>query len=136
MRLGNERRHGQKDKRATKRKLDSDLKVDDDDDDGELPIDVTYYIYVTKPPGPVLTSKPYAALLSAIASELPCCVENIVKSEITWKPKLPKSADKLPLQNEIGYTALVMDIEAKTPEKRVVLLYMPPPMKPGDEPVV
>ncbi|KAF8217328.1 hypothetical protein K438DRAFT_1798652, partial [Mycena galopus ATCC 62051] len=122
----------QKDKHATKRKLDSNSKSTDmvrskgkkkkvdDDDHGGLPIDVTYYIYrsggkvaaddvLQKGPFHVLTSEPYASLLSAIASELPCRVEHIVKSKITWKLKLPKSADKLPLQNEIGYMALPVD---------------------------
>ncbi|KAK6969285.1 hypothetical protein R3P38DRAFT_3229228 [Favolaschia claudopus] len=84
--------------------------------------------------GPIIppVTAPYDELLAAIASELPCLVQNINQSKILWKTKKPASGEKSPLGKAIGYEAMVDDVKKKA--SRVVVLYMPPPTKPMDDP--
>ncbi|KAJ7906108.1 hypothetical protein B0H13DRAFT_2274196, partial [Mycena leptocephala] len=158
-----ERRAEKKRAENSKRKHDSDCEDDKPKakkskgkkkSSDDPPQTITYYINIPKPPpitskkrgtkaseddtlqkGPfsLPISEPYSTLLSAIASELPCRVENINQSKITWKPKKPKNGNKLPLGKDTGYEAMVTEMEGKAPESRVVLLYMPPPTKPMEE---
>ncbi|KAJ7921024.1 hypothetical protein B0H13DRAFT_2418679 [Mycena leptocephala] len=140
--------------KAKKGKVKKDTKSESDDDPP-----ITYYINIPKPvpatskkrassskaseddtmvqrgPFTLPPSDSYADLLTAIAAELPCREEHIVTSKITWKPKKPKNAEKLPLSKATGYDAMVKEMEGKVPEGRVVLLFMPPPVKPMDDEV-
>ncbi|KAJ6512593.1 hypothetical protein C8R45DRAFT_1206632 [Mycena sanguinolenta] len=130
-------------KAKKKKKLDADPEI-------------TYYIFIPKPAVPtqmkarrgakaaaleeiqrgpfsLSISEPYEALLSSIATELPCRIADINESQILWKPKKPKNAEKLRLAKEKGYKAMIMELEGKTVDNLVVLLYMPPPNKPMED---
>ncbi|KAK7037181.1 hypothetical protein R3P38DRAFT_3481279 [Favolaschia claudopus] len=124
-------------------------------DSDEPPPSITYYIKIPKEaPAPTKkrTPKPteddtlqkgpfilpmsasYLDLLSAIATELPCLVENINQSKIMWKTKKPLTGDKFPLGKAVGYAAMVEELKGKA--ERVVILFMPPPNKPMEEPML
>ncbi|KAJ7741624.1 hypothetical protein B0H14DRAFT_3515295 [Mycena olivaceomarginata] len=144
-----------KEKRVAKRKASSESSNDSNVD--EPPPSITYYIFIPKLPavtakkrgnaskaagdddtiqkGPfsLPTSEPYSALLSAIATELPCRKEHINESKIVWKPKKPKNAEKLPLSKAAGYKAMLDEMKDKAEGSRQVLLYMPAPAKPMDD---
>lgn len=134
-------------------------KKPDDSAVEERPPSITYYIFIPKLPavtakkrgngskaaaddtiqkGPfsLPSSEPYSALLSAIATELPCRKEHINESKIVWKPKKPKNADKLPLSKAAGYKAMLDEMKEKAEGSRQVLLYMPAPAKPMDDQTV
>ncbi|KAJ7836154.1 hypothetical protein B0H14DRAFT_2589886 [Mycena olivaceomarginata] len=132
-------------------------KKSNDSDVDEPPPSITYYIFIPKLPavtakkrgnaskaagddntiqkGPfsLPMSEPYSALLSAIATELPCRKEHINESKIVWKPKKPKNAEKLPLSKAAGYKAMLDEMKDKAEGSRQVLLYMPAPAKPMDD---
>ncbi|KAJ7880812.1 hypothetical protein B0H14DRAFT_3764552 [Mycena olivaceomarginata] len=134
----------QSDEKATKAKSKRN-RLDSDAD--EPPPSITYYIYIAKPvvatskkkaatdddllqkgPFSLLISHSYSSLLTSIAAELPCHPENLNKSKLK-----PKNAEKLPLTSDKGYKAMVTEMKEKTVNNRVVLLYMPAPMKPMEE---
>ncbi|KAJ7926487.1 hypothetical protein B0H13DRAFT_1862320 [Mycena leptocephala] len=141
---------------GSKAKPKSKKKKSDDSDVHEPPLSITYYISIPKLPpvtskkrgngskaadddaiqkGPfsLPISQPYSALLSAIATALPCRQENINESKIVWKPKKPKNAEKLPLGKAAGYKVMITEMEEKAPGSRQVLLYMPAPAKPMED---
>ncbi|KAJ6505756.1 hypothetical protein C8R47DRAFT_1066646 [Mycena vitilis] len=143
------------DKKVKKAKAKA-KKTDTDDDDSDPPPCITYYINIPKAVSATTTKKrasssksdndvlqkgpfslrvsdSYPKLLATIATELPCRVEQIHQSKITWKPKKPQNAEKLPLGKEKGYKALVAEMEGKADGARVVLLFMPPPAKPMED---
>ncbi|KAK7037158.1 hypothetical protein R3P38DRAFT_3183284 [Favolaschia claudopus] len=133
---------GNEDKPPSKRKAKAKEEISDTDE--PPPPKITYYINIAKPAPPTYekarcerpiilpVTAPYDELLSAIASELPCLVQNINQSKILWKTKKPASGEKSPLGKAIGYEAMVDDVKKKA--SRVVVLYMPPPTKPMDDP--
>lgn len=150
------RKSGSDDENApqTRGKWKKKKKADDSDAD-EPPPSITYYVSIPKllPPtsskcgakiadedkfiqrGPftVPTAAPYSTLLNSIATALPCPRGNILESQIVWKPKKPKNAEKLPLGYADGYKVLVAEMEEKAPGSRQVLLFMPTPAKPVEE---
>ncbi|KAJ7797212.1 hypothetical protein B0H13DRAFT_1934261 [Mycena leptocephala] len=139
--------------RGTKRKNDSDdegtskpkgkarkKKTSDDSDADEPPPSITYYRnprlkvaeedkFIQRGPFSVPTAAPYSELINAIAAALPCPRENILETQIVWKPKKPKNAEKLALGKAAGYKVLITEMEDKAPSARQVLLYMPAPAK-------
>jgi hypothetical protein len=145
---------------SAKAKSKGKKKKSNDSDVDEPPPGITYYIFIPKLPavtakkrgnaskaagdddtiqkGPfsLPTSEPYSALLSAIATELPCRKEHINESKIVWKPKKPKNAEKLPLSKAAGYKAMLDEMKDKAEGSRQVLLYMPAPAKPMDDQTV
>ncbi|KAJ7306928.1 hypothetical protein DFH08DRAFT_824429 [Mycena albidolilacea] len=88
---------------------------------------------IQKGPFSLPVSEPYSALLSAIATELPCRKEHINESKIVWKPKKTKNAEELPLSKAAGYKAMLDEMKDKAEGSRQVLLYMPAPAKPMDD---
>ncbi|KAJ7728752.1 hypothetical protein B0H16DRAFT_1470341 [Mycena metata] len=128
----------------------------DDSDMDEPPSTITYYVFIPKilpatsskrggrklsdedrfiqrGPLTIPTTAPYSSLLNAIATALPCPRGNILESQILWKPKKPKNADKLALGYAAGYKVLVDEMEEKAPGSRHILLFMPAPAKPLEE---
>jgi len=124
---------------------------DNSDEDVQLPITITAYILVERPlpvvpacsrsskineqdkyvqrgPFKFLATDKYTSFLANIAVALPCPILNIIEDKITWKPRAP-ARSPLPLGGETGYSALV---EYFAPKKtgHVVMIMMPPPMKP------
>ncbi|KAF7372092.1 hypothetical protein MVEN_00067500 [Mycena venus] len=145
-----------KEKRGAKRKASSESvssskakpkgkkKKSDDSDIDEPPPSITYYIFIPKLPAVTTkkrgkrtvslpVSEPYSALLSAIATKLPCHKEHINESKIVWKPKKPKNTEKLPLSKAAGYKAMLDEMKDKAEGSHQVLLYMPAPAKPMDD---
>ncbi|KAJ7732881.1 hypothetical protein B0H16DRAFT_1468392 [Mycena metata] len=138
---GTKRKNALNDDGPSKPKGKGKKKTLDDSDVDELPPSITYYIFIPKLI-PVTSSKrcrskvveedkfiqrgpftipmvaPYSELLHAIAAALPCPSENILETQILWKPKKPKNAEKM---------------EDKAPSARQILLYMPAPAKPLEE---
>ncbi|KAK6972246.1 hypothetical protein R3P38DRAFT_2934529 [Favolaschia claudopus] len=121
---------GNEDKPPSKRKAEAKEETSDTD---EPPAKITYYINIAKPAppapkkrgapkandddtlqkGPILlpVTASYNDLLSAIASELPCLVQNINQSKIFWKTKKPANGEKSPLGKAVGYEAMVDDVK-------------------------
>ncbi|KAJ7893883.1 hypothetical protein B0H14DRAFT_2559511 [Mycena olivaceomarginata] len=155
---GTERKNNSDDEGTSKPKGKArKKKTSDDSDADEPPPSITYYVFIPKllpatstkrnprskvaeedkfiqrGPFSVPTAAPYSELINAIAAALPCLRENILETQIVWKPKKPKNAEKLALGKAAGYKVLITEMEDKAPSACQVLLYMPAPAKPLEE---
>ncbi|KAJ7482056.1 hypothetical protein B0H11DRAFT_2280179 [Mycena galericulata] len=142
--------------KARKSKPANDDEDEDDDDDKNVPF--TIYVDITKPPLPTSNRKPvrkpaggkdddfvqrgpfklntkhsYSYFLSKLAEVLPCHVDNIHQSKIKWKSQKPANGKLLPIGGAAGYEAIQDAMREKTKE-RVILINMPAPAAPMDEP--
>lgn len=77
------------------------------------------------------TTISYQGFLFKLSKQLPCAVDDIVQEKITWKPQTPVSSRYLALGGEIGFASMVKQNSGK--KSRVILLAMPPPVKPRVE---
>ncbi|KAJ7484886.1 hypothetical protein B0H11DRAFT_2231551 [Mycena galericulata] len=145
-----------KKRKAHKSKPANDDEDEDDDDDKNVPF--TIYVDILKPPLPTSNRKPvrkpaggkdddfvqrgpfklntkhsYSYFLSKLAEALPCHVDNIHQSKIKWKSQKPANGKLLPIGGAAGYEAIQDAMREKTRE-RVILINMPAPAAPMDEP--
>jgi hypothetical protein len=155
---GTERKNNSDDEGTSKPKGKArKKKTSDDSDADEPPPSITYYVFIPKllpatstkrnprskvaeedkfiqrGPFSVPTAAPYSELINAIAAALPCPRENILETQIIWKPKKPKNAEKLALGKAAGYKVLITEMEDKAPSAHQILLYMLAPAKPLEE---
>ncbi|KAJ7800230.1 hypothetical protein B0H14DRAFT_3885700 [Mycena olivaceomarginata] len=119
----------QSDEKATKAKIKQN-RLDPDAD--EPPPCITYYIYIVKPV--VTRSKKKAAADNDFLQKGPfsLLISRSYSSLLTLL-NFSVNAEKLPLTSDKGYKAMVMEMKEKTANNRVMLLYMPAPMKPMEE---
>lgn len=117
---------------------------------------ITVYIHVRKnaPPSTTTRSKakapvdewlprdpfrfsidePYDSFIRAIADALPCKLEAVPASDITWKPRVPQNAKPLKLGGTVGFEGMIETFAGKKDTTgRQLLLYMPPPAKPAED---
>ncbi|KAJ6605436.1 hypothetical protein DFH09DRAFT_1067701 [Mycena vulgaris] len=139
--------------KARKSKPANDDEDEDDDEDKNVPF--TIYVDVLEPPLPTSSRNPsanrrvgktmtsssvdpytkdsYSYFLSKLAEVLPCHVDNIHQSKVKWKPQKPANGKLLPIGGATGYEAIQDAMREKTKE-RVILINMPAPAAPMDEP--
>ena len=91
--------------------------------------------YVQKGPFKLKSTETYSAFLIKISTALPCPVLNIVQEEMIWKCQIPQNLPSLPLQKELGYSAMLETIKAKQTGSWVGIVMMPPPIKPAEQPI-
>lgn len=71
------------------------------------------------------------SFLELLANRLNTTQFNINKDQIQWKPEKPKNAQRKPLVDEDGFSAMLASIRgSKRDAERVVNVYLPPPKIP------
>ena len=81
-------------------------------------------------------STPYFSFLLSLSAQLPCTVKDIVQDKITWKFQTPQKSPYLSLGGEVGFASMIKQNKSRKPGTRIIMLAMPPPIKPAVEKLV